>query len=350
MLNAADVMTRPSTSTADATECSPRIALVAFSSLGDGLIYLMMAENLRLNGYQVTYFGNIGHQLRNWLPQFETQPYPPLERFDEQLAAFDLVIMSPPQFLRGKMDAQTTEAMRKKYVLICQNAPAHWRFDLTDSMSNRHSPPVFSSLSRLLDSGGSIRYRDYSDESVVDITLDYMQTRMHLPRVTRHVALKPPEELEHRRHRQRIVISPDSAWPQKKDWPPHAFLHLCKTLSNLGYDPKIVGAPSNHDRWLQMRGNTFDTPVFDSIGELAAFIYESGAIVANDSGNGHLASFLGTPVVTIYRKRNPRFHWRPDWGPVAVVCPRITLPGPRGPIWKPFVREGDVVAALKSVL
>ena len=27
-----------------------RIALVSFSSLGDGLIYLMMAENLRLNG------------------------------------------------------------------------------------------------------------------------------------------------------------------------------------------------------------------------------------------------------------------------------------------------------------
>ncbi|MDQ5942536.1 MAG: hypothetical protein QG572_1352 [Pseudomonadota bacterium] len=47
-----------------------RIALVAFSSLGDGLIYLMMAENLRLNGFSVTYFGNIGHQLRAWLPQF----------------------------------------------------------------------------------------------------------------------------------------------------------------------------------------------------------------------------------------------------------------------------------------
>ena len=42
----------------------PRIALVAFSSLGDGLIYLMMAENLRLNGFAVTYFGNIGYQLR----------------------------------------------------------------------------------------------------------------------------------------------------------------------------------------------------------------------------------------------------------------------------------------------
>ena len=51
-----------------------RIALVAFSSLGDGLIYLMMAENLRLNGFAVTYFGNIGYQLRAWLPQFEIGP------------------------------------------------------------------------------------------------------------------------------------------------------------------------------------------------------------------------------------------------------------------------------------
>ena len=73
--------------------------------------------------------------------------------------------------------------------------------------------------------------------------------------------------------------------------------------------------------------------------------YESGAVIANDSGNGHLASFLGVPVVTIYRKRNPKFHWRPDWASATVVCPRLTLPGFRGDIWKPFVGVSDVIAA-----
>jgi hypothetical protein len=331
------------------------VALVAFSSLGDGLVYLMMAENLRLNGYQVTSFGNVAYQLRHWLPQLTIRPYPTpeapeaFEAFDEALAGFDLVIMSPPRFLRDRMDETMTDTLRRKWLLICQQAPDSWRFDLTEALRSRCSPGVFAALSRLLDCGGAIRHRKFSDESVVDITLDYMQHRMHLQTLVRTVPLTPPAGLKHRQHRQRIIVSPDSAWLEKKDWPPRAFLRLCRRLQMQGYDPKIVVAPANHERWLRMPGNRFETPVFPDIAGLAAYIYESGAVIANDSGNGHLASFLGVPVVTIYRKRNPRFHWRPDWAPGAVVCPRLTLPGLRGPIWKPFIRTGDVIAALKRL-
>ena len=326
-----------------------RIALVAFSSLGDGLIYLMMAENLRLNGFAVTYFGNIGYQMRAWLPQFEMRPYPAPDEFDAALAGFDLVLMSPPQFLRDRMDPATTEAMRRKWLLICQKTPDDWRFDLTESKRTTLPPDVFAALRDLLDCGGSVRDRAYTTESVVDITLEYMQKRMGMEQLTRSVALTPPAGLRFRRYRRRIIVSPDSAWPKKKDWPPRAFLKLCRELKNQGDDPKIVVAPKNHDHWQKMLGNGSETPVFHDIGELAAYIYESGAVIANDSGNGHLASFLGVPTVTIYRKRNPDFHWRPDWAPARVVCPRITLPGFNGEIWKPFVTVRDVIAARKAL-
>jgi ADP-heptose:LPS heptosyltransferase len=36
----------------------------------------------------------------------------------------------------------------------------------------------------------------------------------------------------------------------------------------------------------------FELPLFNNIGDLASFIFESALMVANDSGNGHLASFL----------------------------------------------------------
>jgi len=176
-----------------------------------------------------------------------------------------------------------------------------------------------------------------------------MQKRMGLAQLTRTVTLTPPAGLQFRRHPRRIIVSPDSAWPQKKDWPPRAFLKLCRTLQTQGDEPKIVVAPANHERWRKMPGNSFETPVFHDIGELAAYLYESGAVIANDSGNGHLASFLGVPVVTIYRKKNPKFHWRPDWAPARVVCPRLTLPGFRGEIWKPFVGVGDVLAARRAL-
>ena len=336
-------------SSAPSNNKKARIALVAFNSLGDGLIYLMIAENLRLNGFEITYFGNIGYQLRDWLPQFEIRPYPAHDEWDVALAEFDLVIMSPPQFLRDKMDPATTDAMRRKWLLICQKAPEDWRFNLTENKRSTLPTETFSALQGLLDCGGSIRERDYSSESVVDITLEYLAKRMGLNQISRTVAITPPKELELRRNRQRIVVSPDSAWPKKKDWPPQAFLKLCRTLEKQGDSPKIVVAPSNHDKWRKLPGNTFETPVFHDIGELAAYIYESAAVIANDSGNGHLASLLGIPVVTIYRKKNPKFHWRPDWGPARVVCPRIVLPGFGGDIWKPFVGVSDVIAARNSL-
>ena len=331
------------------TDAKARIALVAFSSLGDGLIYLMMAENLRLNGFAITYFGNIGYQLRAWLPQFEIRPYPTLDDMDRTLADFDLVIMSPPQFLRDQMDSETTDTMRRKWLLICQKAPDDWRFDLTDTKRSKLAPETFSALLGLLNCGGSMRDRKYTTESVVDITLEYLSKRMGLSQLTHTVALTPPAGLELRRHRRRIVVSPDSAKPKKKDWPARAFLKLCRTLHKQGDEPKIVVAPRNHERWRKLPENSFQTPVFHDIGELAAYIYESGAVIANDSGNGHLASFLGVPVVTIYRKRNPKFHWRPDWAPATVVCPRIVLPGFCGDIWKPFVGVNDVIAARNSL-
>lgn len=330
------------------TSPQPRIALVAFSSLGDGLIYLMMAENLRRNGFAVTYFGNIGYQLRAWLPQFAIRPYPALDEMDAALADFDLVIMSPPQFLRDRMDAATTDAMRRKWLLICQKTPDDWRFDLTETKRATLPPAIYARLQPLLDAGGAMRRRAYTTESVVDITLEYLRDAMGLQDLTRDVPLTPPPQLQFRRHPERIVVSPDSAWPEKKDWPPRAFLKLCRRLRAEGADPKIVVAPANNALWRAMPGNDFDTPLFPDIGELAAYLYESGALVGNDSGNGHLASFLGIPTVTIYRKKNPHFHWRPDWKPARVVCPRLVLPGLRGPLWKPFVTVGDVLNALRS--
>ena len=136
-----------------------RVALVAFSSLGDGLLYLMMAENLRLNGYKLVYYGDIGHQLRHWLPQLDIRPYPPRDSFDATLADYDLAIVSPPHYLRDHMDEHLLDVMRRKWLLVCQRAPATWRHDLTEAVSASRAPEIVAELRDLLDSGGPIRFR-----------------------------------------------------------------------------------------------------------------------------------------------------------------------------------------------
>ncbi|MDR1996643.1 glycosyltransferase family 9 protein [Azonexus sp.] len=328
----------------------PRIALVSFDSLGDGLIYLMIANNLQRNGFGVTCYGNVAYQMRAWLPDLDIQPYPPADQFETELAAYDLAIVSPPGFIRANMDATMTARLREKWLLVCQNPPASWRFDHTKRVRHSTTPDKFRQLEKLLDSSGSIaRFRPFTDESVVEMTLHYLQEKMHLKEVSKELPIVALEGLLYRRHRNRIIVSPDSAGPEKKDWRPASFLALCHRLQALGYAPEIVVAPKNHAAWAKMAGHTFATPRFDDIGTLAAHLYESGAVIANDSGNGHLASFLGIPVVTIYRKKNPRFHWRPDWAPGIVVCPTF-LPFPREKLWKVFVRPSQVIAALERLL
>jgi hypothetical protein len=324
------------------------IALVSFDSLGDGLIYLMIANNLQRNGFGVTCYGNIAWQMRAWLPALDIKPYPPAGQLEAELAAYDLAIVSPPSFIRANMDAATTARLREKWLLICQRPPESWRFDHTGRV-RASAPARFPQLEKLLNSSGPIHFRRFADESVVEITLAYLRERMRLETVSKEPPIVPPAGLVRCRHRQRIIVSPDSAGPEKKDWRPAAFLALCQRLRTFGYAPEIVVAPKNHAAWAKRVNHAFPIPRFDDISALAAHLYESGAVVANDSGNGHLASFLGIPVVTIYRKKNPRFHWRPDWGPVAVVCPSFT-PFPKEQSWKYFVRPSQVIAALERLL
>ncbi|MDR2240797.1 MAG: hypothetical protein LBE33_10175 [Zoogloeaceae bacterium] len=329
------------------TAAKARIGLVSFDSLGDGLIYLMIADNLQRNGFDVTCYGNIADQMRAWLPTLNIKPYPPAERIEAELAAYDLAIVSPPGFIRAAMDETATARLREQWLLICQKSPKSWHFDHTERIRRASSPDTFRQLEKLLGSGSSIRFRPSAGASVVEMTLEYMRERMRLARVSKQPPIVAPDGLARRRHKNRIVVSPDSAGPEKKNWRPASFLALCRRLKARGHAPVIVVAPNNHAAWKQMAGDAFDVPRFDDIGALAAYLYESGVVVANDSGNGHLASFLGIPVVTIYRKRNPRFHWRPDWAPGIVICPVLSLPGEN--LWKYFIRPSQIIAAIERL-
>jgi ADP-heptose:LPS heptosyltransferase len=181
--------------------------------------------------------------------------------------------------------------------------------------------------------------------------LAYMREQMGLHQVSAHVSISPPEELAYRRYPKRILVSPDSAWPEKKDWSAQGFMRVCGMLDHKGFQPVIIVAPHNHRQWMQRSSGRYEVPRFDSIAELAAYIYESGALIANDSGNAHLASFLNIPVVTIYRKSNPNYHWRPGWRTGRVICPRMVLPALNGRrIWRPFIRPEAVCKAVIDML
>lgn len=329
-----------------------KIAVVSFDSLGDSLLYILLAYNLHQNHYDVTFIGNVGDQLSEWIPDIKILPYPELDFMEEALAHYDLVINSPRRMIRAKLadDPEYLAYLRSKYLLVCQKTPESWVFDHTQRLSKQLRPELFNAVSSLAKASGSIRFRHFRDESAVDILCAYMREKLQLSKVTRYVQITPPSNLRYRQYFNRIIVSPDSAGPEDKNWGEQQFLSLCRQLKKSGYQPVIVVSPANYNKWELLNRAEFEMPLFNSIGDLAAYIYESAVVIANDSGNGHLASFLGLPVVTIYKKRNPKFHWRPDWSPVSVVFPKLVIKLFNYRIWKPFVTVRMVLDAIKKQL
>lgn len=329
-----------------------KIAVVSFDSLGDSLLYLLLAYNLHQNNFDVTYVGNVGHQLSGWVPILKTLPYPDVDQIEEALADYDLVIKSPRKLVRNRMetDSEYLARLKSKYILVCQKAPASWVCDHTQRLSATLPPDQLECVNALAKASGSIRFRRFKDESAVDILCAYMREKMQLSAVSRQVAIMPPSHLRFRRFEKRIIVSPDSAGPEDKNWGKQQFLGLCRQLKKIGYQPVIIVSPVNYTEWQLLNREEFEMPLFNNIGDLAAYIFESAVMVANDSGNGHLASFLGVPVVTIYKKRNPKFHWRPDWSAGTVVCPKLVVKFFNYRVWRPFVSIRQVLSAVFEVL
>ncbi|MCH2207202.1 MAG: NAD(P)-binding domain-containing protein [Lentisphaerales bacterium] len=96
-----------------------KLALVAFDSLGDGLVHAMMAENFAQNGFEVTYFYDLVSAIDHWLPNFRALPYPSINDFERTLDRFDVVLMSPPRFIRN-LPKEEVERLACKYIFFCQ--------------------------------------------------------------------------------------------------------------------------------------------------------------------------------------------------------------------------------------
>ncbi|MCB1106904.1 MAG: glycosyltransferase family 9 protein [Chlamydiia bacterium] len=131
---------------------------------------------------------------------------------------------------------------------------------------------------------------------------------------------------KHQKHPKRVVIHPTSNDP-KRNWKKEQFLALAQKLKEKGFVPTFCVSPSERGEW---EGLGIDLPQFESLKEVASFIYESGYFIGNDSGLGHLASNLGIKTLTISGNPKRVRLWRPDWTLGKVVTLPFPLPNFKG--------------------
>jgi heptosyltransferase-3 len=282
------------------------IAFHLSQCLGDSLLAMIVVNNLVRNGYRVEVFGDYLHSLKDWFPSFDVHPSVEPAQARERLGHFDVLLHVYP---RNVVDG-------------CRDW--HPRCLVMETW------PSFRQI-----------------RNMVDIHIDLCEKELGLIDVVRSNGLTVPAGLMHRAFRWRVAIHPTASTEQKM-WLPRRFLSLARLLRTKGFEPEVVVAPHERDDWLHLqREHGIAVPPFVSLDAVAAWLYESGWFIGNDSGLAHLASNLGVPAVSLMVRNRIARRWRPGWAPSVAVLPLPVLPGrfAKDRLWRYFLPVSRVLRA-----
>ncbi len=246
-----------------------KIAVISAQGMGDSLIMHMASHNLQQLGYQVVTFSSHLKHFGKWLsPQSFAKPPSPDFSFQD----FDLVILQHDNSPRSKKIKETHPKVYGFYG--SHQIKKHGPLSPLDYVCNPQLPMV-RNLSLALTKWFGIS----SCEN----------------------GLSPPPGLLHKKYPKRVAIHPGSSDPYR-NWPLNRYKKVAAFLEQKGYDPVFCDKLS-------------------SLEELASFIYESSFFIGNDSGPGHLASYLQIPSLIIGTSHSHLLLWRPGWLPARVITP-----------------------------
>lgn len=275
------------------------VAVLGGQGLGDNLLEMVLLENARRAGLQVTMFCSRMCELHNWFPQHRIAPTLQPEAVAHALAGFQLILYPK----------------------------APW-------------PGIERAIAENWINYGRL-YRKNANRAE---DMAYISGRIFkLTEPTPLSGIRPPAPLQHRKYQQRICIHPTSA-ELSKNWLPQRFLTLAERLQAKGFEPVFIMSAAEQEDWEPTINDRFPLHSFTGVDQCAAFLYESGFFIGNDSGGGHLASCLDIPVLSIHGRKGKSRVWRPGWGQVEVVTPLLNVIGGslRQHLWKYFLSVSAV--------
>jgi heptosyltransferase-3 len=283
-------------------------AVVPSRGIGDALMMMVASYQLLKSGYEVTTFHPLLGQMQRWFPgQHFSSELP------SNLNSFDLVIFENDNSPRIKK-AENTSVFYPTY------------------SSTKHGP--LSSLDQVFDAEKPMV------ENIAKAISALLKTG-----ISTDNGLKVPDDLIPGLESKRIVIHPMSSLPQK-NWTKTKYLKLARHLEKHGYEPVFALHPQESAGWQEAR-----TELFSDLDTLACFLYESKALVGNDSLLGHLASNLKLPTVILADDEKRMRLWRPGWSRGAVITPSPWIPNFKGlrlreQHWQRFISNRNVLFRL----
>jgi hypothetical protein len=264
-----------------------KAAIFCSQGLGDGLLFLVIAQNLKIEGYEVTLFHNSLFEMKKWFPNILFSSYPSKIVIGEFLSKFDKIIIN----------ADNTEINKSICFFAKNNLPdlSYLLFPTTCKGKNLPGDFLFN-----------------WKKTMVENLTDFCSNKLHCKNISRSNGVVPDKNLSYRKNLMRIIIHPTRKSSMLK-WPKEKFLCLANKLKINGYEVVFILSEKEMEEWGWIKNYGFSVPYFSSLIELSSYIYESGYMIGSDSGIGHLSSCLKIPTLTIFSSRRKAYFWRPDW-------------------------------------
>ncbi|NGX63014.1 MAG: hypothetical protein KR126chlam6_00419 [Candidatus Anoxychlamydiales bacterium] len=299
-----------------------------FSSpgLGDGLIAIALSHNLYLNDIQIDTFHSSLSQMQSYFPHLLIKNYPQIDEIPKILDSFDQIFISynenSPFIMKLILDGKN---FYPKKIFVLNPCP-----------------------SKKL--GGQPYFEDAffkPNLSMVDNIDLFCNNVLKLKKTSKKIDLTIPTNLIFQKFKKRIIFHPSGA-KKSKNWQIQKYIKLAKYLIDKGFEPVFVVSENETNEFVDIEKQNLDLKSFDNLNDLAAFIYESSFMIGNDSGIGHLSSFLGLDTISIFRNHRSASLWRPSWSQNKTVFPNRFIPNIsfyrlRDKHWKIFISTRQIL-------
>lgn len=309
----------------------PKVGIFCHNGLGDGVNCLALSNILQLNGWSVDTYQNTMGSMQEWFPHLPVHSYPKLEELPRILTAYDwyfIVHNDTDEFVKKLIqEGKRRFPHRVKVIYLYPskfivNEP-YYNDCLTDPKL-----PIAENLRR------------------------FCEKVLHLPKISDSNGFIPLPGLIYRKHPQRVIIHPTSARPTR-NWPKEKFVKLALHLKEKGFE--VVFIPGQKEGWEDLKSLGLSLAFFPNLSELSKYIYESGYLIGNDSGLGHLASALEVPTLTLCRRKTWANMWAPSFYKNVVITPSSWIPNIRGfrlrdRQWKKFISINKVKRGFEKLL
>ncbi len=308
-----------------------KAAIFLHNGLGDGVAWLVLSNNLHLNGWDVDTYQNVLQPLQGWFPHLPVIHYPSANEIPHILSTYDWFFVA-----NNDTSAFIQTLIREGKKKFPERLKVIYMYPSKHIVNE----PYYADC--LTDPNLSV-----SENMVL-----FCERILHLPKSTRQSGFIPPEGLVYRNYEKKVLIHPTSS-RESKNWPKEKYVKLALHLQERGF--QVVFLPGEKDGWEDVVDLGFDVETFGSLDALARYIYESGYLIGNDSGLGHLASALKIPTLTFCRRKTLANLWAPGFYKNEVVAPSCWIPNIRGfrlrdMNWKKFVSVNKALKAFDRLL